>query len=803
MFHKFAVSLFIVIAYANSLSAQQRVVVGSIAEGVSGAPLVRASVAIVRVADSSVVGGVLSNNQGAFALTLSDVAVVVLRASYAGLNPRIIDVQDIRHARRGDTIDVGRVLLEPRTLEEVVVESSRPMLEYQDGKKVFNVSENIGAAGGNALDVLRQIPTINVDMDGNISLVGQTGINVMIEEKPLAAYGNATQILKTLPAAAIQKVEIVVNPGAKYDAQGQAGAINIVLRRQQERGLNGIVDVAGGILNNYNGAALVNHRRDDFSVNAGADFFVANQLRFRSMETAFIGGDVLTRSGQSVNEAQSVAGRFGLDANLDSLQNISLQGEYRYNTFRNSDPWSNRFLGTMQEENETDQISSGPQTSLGITATHTLKLGSNKHELISKAFYFPDWFDVSTDLRTRSAGPEVAGLTTTSGRLSRTSGSGLYFEIMSDYSYPIGDDSKLEAGVDVTMQTINSRFDFSDLDVRSGLFRSNERLSNSALHYDDVYAAYVNYADKYGALSLSCGLRGEHTVNQFQNRQNSTLDFERAFGNLFPSIGLSYAISEAVSGQASYSRRIQRPTGPQLNPYVDQTDSLYWRSGNAMLLPEFTNSYQAGLLAYVGQSVVNVEGYYRQTTNAIQLRYREQIAPGVLLEKPYNFGESTYYGLSATANAVLASWIQINGEVSYYKQSSGGEFRGQQVLTEGDGWNSRIIVNSTLPLDVRSQVTFDYVAPQVMPQGRRREVSVLSLALSHEFKEQRLTVGLNWTDIFNTAQYGGSVFGNDFSTVLLNRRDYTLFSVNVSYRLNDYKGRSPRSAPSGLGASAA
>ncbi len=762
--------------------------------------LSKAGVAVVRAADSVVVRGTLTQPNGAFSMQLGSGPSALLRVSYASYETVFLPLTIDSLRSTGDTVDVGTVVLQPRTGAEVAVVADRSLVEYRDGKKVFNVTESITTAAGNALDVLRQVPTVNVDLDGNVTVNGLAGVNIMIENKPISAYGNPAQILKTLPAAALDKVEVIATPGAKYDAQGEGGILNLVLRRERGGGLNGIVDLNVGLHDNYSGAAMLNQRTETLHLTAGADFVAARQQRYREVETDFDGTSQLFRTGSTTSKARSIAGRVGADITLDTVQRVALNAEVRHNNGTGADPWNNTFVTSAGSSYQyMDQTTGGPTTAAGVTGTYTRAVGPKDQDLVANVYFYPDWFDVTTTVLSTPTTQSGTPSGTTTGQRARTVGTGRYIEGMVDYGMPLSETMRMETGVDATIQLINSSFEVSDYDALTDGWTPNSALSNGAWHREDVYAVYANLAESFDALSLSGGIRWEQTYNWFENRDDASINFHRTFGNMFPSLSVSYKLTDATDLQLSYARRINRPTGPQLNPYIDRTDSLNWRSGNPALLPEYTNAYRVGVLQTIDQSMLNVEAFVRQTTNAIQQRYREEVAPGVILERPYNFGNVINTGISGTAHVVLAPWLNMNTELSYFYQYAGGEFNGQTVDSEGYGWNGRLIVNASLPLAIKGQAFLEYTAPQVIPQGTRRQYSIVSLAMNREFKEEHLTVGFNWSDIFNTAIFGGTVSGDGFSSSILNRRDFPLVSLTVSYRINDYQGQRPRSSPGGVG----
>lgn len=214
------------------------------------------------------------------------------------------------------------------------------------------------------------------------------------------------------------------------------------------------------------------------------------------------------------------------------------------------------------------------------------------------------------------------------------------------------------------------------------------------------------------------------------------------------------------------------------------------------MLPEYTHALEAGITQDLGTAVLTSGAFLRSTTNAINLRYRERVINNVILEKPYNFGNAIAYGLNTYCNAEISSLLRISGELSYFYQSSRGEFKGSSYSSSSYGWNARVITTLNISDILTAQVYYDYAAPQVIPQGRRTAFNILSLGVSKSLIEDNLQIGFNWTDCLRTAKFGGTILTSSFKAEMLNQRDFELFSLNVSYKLNNYKGRIPGHNPS-------
>ncbi len=763
---------------------------GRVVDARTQQPLPSASVAVIDRASGRVDHGVIAQRTGTFEIGSVLIGQHTIRITYTGYDTTSVDPATFTPDH--DVVDLKDVLLSPteHSTDEVAVIAEKDQITYAPGKKVFNVDKTLTTAGGNALDVLRQVPSVSVDMNGAVTVRGSGAVNIYVDNKPITAYGDPTMVLKSLPAAALQTVEVISNPGSKYDAEGQAGILNIVLRKEREQGLNGTTVLNMGLFDNYSGQLSGNYR--DASVNylASVDLATANGRRYKRAESWFDNGLSVYRDGGSLAQNTSVVGKAGAEITLSPHHRMSVTGDLQYSGGTSSDPFYSTITASTSAVTTAtlDQHSESAFLSGGATIDYAFTDDVPTNKLTAMLMVFPTTFDVTST--SENSSPQY-------GRRARTYGSSMYVQAQSDYSTTIHDSSVVEAGAKALLQTINSDFLFSNEDAATGAWVPDVTTSNGAYHVNNVYAGYVNYANKLGDLSFQAGLRGEYTVYVYEGRNVGSQNFARSYGNLFPSVALSYQLSDEGSLNWSYSRRINRPDDTQLNPFLDRSDSLNWRTGNPALLPEFTNSFELGYLHAMPAAVLNAEVFYRHTTDHINLRFRQQVGPATILERPYNFGYADSYGASLYANLEPTDWLKVNTEVSYYAQDVVGDIFDQHFASYGHGWNAKASAIATLPFDMRGQLNFDYTAPQVIPQGYRYAFTFMSVALNKQFLDKALTVGLSWTDPFNTARFGGVVNGQGFSTELLNQRDYPLVTLSVTYRLNNARAQQQRGVPGG------
>lgn len=795
--HAILVLLLTTLAVQHAIASTE--IRGFVEDGSTQQRLSNASVSVVSVADSSSVRGVFTNSKGEFVITFDNPTAQILKVHYVGYLTVFQSLQlDSDTSSRVVTIS-----LYPKTTESINVTANRDLVEYSANKIVFNVDQSLAAASTSAADILNQVPTVRVDQEGTLTVRGSSSVNVQIDGKPITIYGSPSDVLKNIPARMLDRVELTTNPGAQHDAQGQYGILNIILKKQNANGINGLVSTSAGVFDSYSVSGTGNSRSDNYNVFINADATSNRSIRRLESNTVFADGIALDRFGSQYSHGLSTGISGGVDLVFSTDQNLTLSADYRRYSSRSTSP----FYTTTTEAtvNPLRTYSSyvpeveNSFTSGGLYLDYTEKFATKGRVLSGKFFVAPDRFDIISQIAVSQTDNLFTAIDRhAENRKTRMFGSGLTTQLQLDYEDALSDEWKLETGAKVQTQGIVGTYLF-ERQNSTGDYLSDPEVSNHAVHQDNVYAAYGNVGMQTKEVSFQCGLRTELTTNSFVNEADAANNIHRKFVGLFPSASASVNVSPTTSLSMSYSRRINRPHPTQINPFIDKSDTLNWRTGNPKLLPEYTHALEAGVTQDLGTAVLTGGAFLRSTSNAINLRYRERIINNVILEKPYNFGNAIAYGLNAYVNASVNLLLRISGELSYFYQSSKGDFKGSSYSSFSYGWNARVITSLNIPDMLNAQIYYDYAAPQVIPQGRRTAFNILSLGVSKSLLNESLQIGFNWTDCLRTAKFGGTVLTSSFTAEMLNQRDYELFSLNVSYKLNNYKGRIPNSNQPGGG----
>lgn len=798
-------SLFLLVSNANAQNNRYKVI-----DSETKAQLPKAKVLFRTGSDTASTKGKYTDEQGVFEINAEEKkSVKSFKVSYVGYRDTVIDVSSTSTG----TYHFIEMKKSKNASEEVVIVGEKQNIEYTAGKKTINIDNSVVSNAGNTLDVLRTMPGITVDVDGNVSLRGTNTVNLMIDNKPIRLYGDPNKILQNLPASVLEKIEIITNPGAQYDAEGQAGIVNIVLKKKRQGDFNGSINSTIGNIDTYSLSSQFNSPLDNLNFFYGFDVTSARHKRITKVESNFYGVNNeenlrTERNGNQGTASLSTGIRAGGDLSVSTYDKITVSLDYRYS---NSETiYSNRAttLFPSVDNSPISYFRSKSETSspfnfatLGINYSHK---SDNGAELTLDAFYFPTTFDQSSVLENVENDSLLVDINPMNNNNYKTRlfGNSHSYQVQADFRYPISEKVKWEFGLKGYLVGINSEFTFDRFDNVKQLYYKDVLQSTKAGHQDNVFASYANYSNSFVGIDFQLGLRSEMTTNKlydfFQNGDDSS-NFYRQFINVFPNCSFTYPISDFSSVQLSYSRRINRPDPPLLNPFLDKSDSLIWRSGNAQLLPEFVNSFELGYLTNFDIGSISSEVFLRHTTQLMNPRFREKVSDNIVLEKPRNIGTALNYGINVGGNLDITKFWKVNGDFSLFIQNTEGVDGVRQYREQSVGWIGKLISTLILPNDLIIQLYADYTSPVVITQGKRYAFNMMNLAVRKDFLDRKFSLAFNWIDFLNTARFGGVVEGDNFNTELLNQRDFTFMQVTLSYNINSNNDNRRKKNPDGGG----
>jgi outer membrane receptor protein involved in Fe transport len=777
----FSVSIMWVLILFSSL-AQKGQITGQVIDNTSKKPLDFANVAVYMNASSEPIQAVFSDIEGKFSLKELDFGSYVLRVSFVGytsFETSVVLSKEKSHAR------FNRILLkeDSQQISEVQVVGQRSGVSFEIDKKVFNVDETALAQGSSTTDVLKNIPSVAVDTEGNISLRNNSSVEIWINGKPSGLTDeNRGQVLEQLPAATVEKIEVITNPSARFNPEGSAGIINVVLKDKSKGSYLASVntsagyDESGGIDGSLGGNYMYNGPKFDVQANASLRSGRGQNASYNNRAT-LLGTDTLSHLNQlSTSESDRLMGflRAGITYHINPKNDIGISGFGMLGDFGSNnkiDYYSlNAIRDTLEKRNRlTESLNNRMHYNVSIDYKHFFD--KNNHELSSSIYYVRGNFDSFNAYNTSRYDANDVYIDNSKTYQEQNAVRNMYFVTwQADYFNKFTKDSKLESGL-----RYNYRNSLSEDRMYDSIFSTNSFVEditkyNRFTYVENIYAAYSTYSHKINTFSFQLGLRAEQTITEAKQ-------YYRSYFNLFPSVFLSQSLPNSNELQLNYTRRINRPRGQQLNDFVNRTDELNISYGNPLLRPELTNSFEFNYLKSWEQGhAVSTSLYYRSNTDVIQ---RVRKLQNEIMESTFeNITTSESAGAEfVVKNRLFASKLDLTSTLNAYYYSLAGNEEYNIPSTESFTWNARINANMIIQRGFTSQLTGYYRAAQLEAQGRSEEVYGLDLGLRKTFFKGALSVGLSIRDLLDSQRTTSISWGENFyqeSASLYSGRSYRL-----------------------------
>ncbi|TKC03344.1 TonB-dependent receptor domain-containing protein [Pedobacter cryotolerans] len=719
---------------------------------------------------------------GAFTITNIPNGVYTFKASYVGFQTMVRDSVSISNTVK--TVNFGDIKMRQakgNILNEVTITAPKATMQLGIDKKIFSVDQSLVSEGGSATDLLQNVPSVQTDIEGNVSLRGSSGVRVLIDGKPsLIAGGNVAQILQSIPASSIESVELITNPSAKYDAEGQSGIINIVLKKNKKLGFNGSLALTGGNRENYNASTNLSFQNSkvnlfgNYSYRHG--YRIGNGFNNITYLSPVAGGLAFTNQNndsRDLNIGHNV--KAGLDYYLAEKTTISFAAGFNNRTGEESEllninqlginlnplSLSNRTNDETQKNNSYDlnldfyQKFKNPREEL--TANFSFSEGNNDNYQIYNTNFYNSNGNAINDLDIQ--------------RTDRDSYNKNYTAQV-DYTKPLGEFGKIEAGYRSQVR-ISESFTFADqLSPVDGSFNFNYALSNDFNNKDQVHAVYANYQNQIKNFGYQIGLRAEDALLETQLGAydiNSNINFtpgKVAYTRIYPSVFLTQKFEGEQQVQVSYSRRVNRPRGWDTNPFLDVSDPFNYRQGNPNLQPEDVHAFELSYSKFWDKMSLISSAYLRQTNDVIQRIRTEPDQNGITITTPQNLTRNIASGLELIGKFDLFKNWNFTANVNLYQSKIQGVPAFGILENSGFSYNANLTNNFTLPYGITLQIRGDYRAREVMAQGIRRAMYGLDGGAKYDINK-KASLSLNVRDIFASRRWQMETIGTtsiqDFS----------------------------------------
>ncbi|PCJ94125.1 MAG: TonB-dependent receptor [Flavobacteriaceae bacterium] len=678
------------------------------------------------------------------------------------------------------SIDLGTVKLgmDVAQLEGVELIGERTTVELRLDKKVYNVGKDLTVGGGSVTDVLDNVPSVSVDVEGNISLRGNESVRILINGKPSALSGLGPDALKQLPADAIDKVEVITNPSARYDAEGTAGILNIILKQSKTAGLNGSVNTFVGNPENYGAALNLNLRRKNFNI------FTNTSYRFsKGPGNAFFKQENFDSNGNTASfqdeirdtqrERKNFNTNIGLELFIDETSSITNSFGFRTSDGNNTTDIdffnfdANR-TPTIQRNRFTREVEK--DENIRYSFNYEKRFNEDGHKLVFDYQYSSGTDDEDSVIDEIVLG-ETTGLPT---EVTLNDERQVNQLLQMDYVLPFGKDNnaQFEFGYRGNFNNFNTDFNFGVLDD-NGTFTSNPDFSNILNYKEQINAAYTQLGTKLDKFNALAGLRMESSDIEIALLNTNDVSTKN-YVNWFPSVFLGYEFSETQQLTISYSKRLRRPRSRFINPFPSRTSNTNLFQGNPNLDPTFTNAFDLGYLKRWDKVTISTSGYYNKSTGVFQFVTQETgefveidnpddplnpISVPVQARTPINLSDESRYGMEFTTTYNPKRNWRFSWNINLFQRNLKGDYTYTNFLdeeitqnfdSENFTWFTRISARFPLPAKINFQTNLFYRGPSENAQSINKGSLNTNLALSKEIIKDKATLSLNVRDVFNT-----------------------------------------------------
>lgn len=765
---------------------------GVIVDKISSLPIEYATITIFSLKDSSVVGGNISDEKGKFEIIEIGFGAYAVRIELMGFDRFVYKPLIIKPDN--NQINIGKVELTATgvNLNEVTIIAEKAQVLNSIDKQVFNVEKNIVSEGGTAADVLAQVPSVTVDVDGNVSLRGSGNITILIDGRPSGLTGDKSTILSQIPANSIESIEVITNPSAKYDAEGMGGIINVVLKKNKKIGFNGNIGFTAGTRNKYNSTISLNYRNKKFNL------FTNYNYRYNQFDNQSTSDRRNLLSDTSFGFSQQKLNRSkgnnhllkaGMDFYLNDFNTIGFSGTLGLNREVQLGTNYNKYtdFANIEQQFETrtsDEKNKNWNADISLDYRKTFKKSGQlltSSALFSQAPRDKQEYYVESDFMNSSFDVSIGNpflenqFTKQKIQLAN---------LQLDYTHPLKN-GKIETGYRSNFRLIDIDFNIFEQDTVIGGFNRNNGRSNHFKYFELVNAIYGQYSNTFKKLGYQAGLRLEQTYIRGELVDTNIVNKQNYFSP-FPSVNLNYKLKKDQEISLGYSRRINRPSVQALNPAGDYGDPLNIRIGNPNLKPEFINSLNAGYQKNWSKANIVASLFMMQRQNGfMRIRINDTLT-NISYVTFVNLTKSINYGLDVNTKFGIFKWWNVNFGGTVFQSKVAANVALSNVEKQNVSWTAKMISTITVWENMSIQLSYNLQGPIVIPQGKVKTIQGLDIAIKKDFlKKKNLSVNVRVTDVFNTRMFSIDIEDPTFVQSFSFKRETLVGYVGVSYRFGE------------------
>lgn len=773
-------------SFAQNTSA----VKGKVIDGQTQLPVEFASVSVLHAADSAIVNGTITDSLGEYAIQDIPSGEYLLKISFIGY----ADVFEQNVQLAGEVFDAGIQILQAdeNLLEAVSVVGEKKVVETIPGGIVYNADQVLTNANSTVLDMLKNVPNVIVDKDEHVTIRGNAGIQVMLDDVPLNMNGDDLEnFLKQLPANMISTVEVITTPGAKYDAAGSAGILNLRTKQNKASGSSGTLTAGAETIGSYNAGGNYYANTEKLRFSASYNFMhtvfegISEGYRenFLSPEPLYFYDEIFTQNGSSDNHL----GKIGLDYIINEKNTLGGNVSYGFDggTFQIEDELISKYAdGTVSGSYLANLAYNYTGDTYAGNMHYIKRIGEKQSDIRFDANYShyanntdipsaTDFFDADGDI--------IDGLHT-----SRNDTTAYSVDILTgkiDYTLPLSETSKFEAGIKHTHTLTENNLHAQIEDIVSGEWVNDTTVSNDFAYRENVSAGYVSFSSALKKLNYTLGLRSEYTL--IHTESNTTGDTNtNNYLDFFPSANLKYPFKDGSEMSFDYSRRIERPVYQWLNPFVDKSTPYTWFTGNPELGPYYTNSFNLAYTKFIQMKHYLMASIFYQSMDNIFTQYFEYAGDGVYYLTIKNVNNQTNIGASVMLQSSVTKWFDLLVNTSAFQNSIKNELNGVDLDSK---ISANVYASATFKFweNASFQLTGNYMSPSTNPQGYFQGFYSVDAGLKKSFIQDKLTVNLSLKDIFNSMKFTNEFVDATFSSTYSYKPVSRVAGISLSWSFGE------------------
>ena len=769
--------------YAQTISMPS--IKGTVIEKSSRSALEFVNIALFRASDSTLALGTITDQKGAFTLANISNGNYYLRISFIGFET--VFMPSITISPTNQQIDLGTTAIKASSslLGGVEVTETKSVYETSIDRKTYNVGSDMMGASGSASDVLQNVPSVNLDVDGNVSLRGSTNVTIFINGRPSPMMKlNSADALQQIPAANIERVEIITNPSAKYKPDGTTGIINIVMKKGAKSGINGSVTANMGNNWRYNAGFNLNYKPGKVNLFAGYSFRQDDRRRYHSyhrLQYDTLGALMNTYDQNSIATYRptSHTANLGMDYSINDKNTLGVSGNLIYRIFdRKEDAQTLQYDSVDQLTNDfnRNRLTNQFEYETELTAYYEHKFKKEDHQLRFEATYS------SQVEKENNSFTEIYRLPVNPNAIDKSliDENSKLLECSAEYTYPINDDSEFEAGYAGEFTRLDLNYVSEYLKNGSTEWIKNVQQSNHFLLNQDVHALYATYSHKFGSFSLLGGIRAEQV---YLTSHLLTLDslIPNNYFKIYPTMHLSYELSETSQLQLNYSKRINRPETDELNPFPEYDDPRNLHAGNPFIKPEQIHSVEFGYQLKNDHITFVPTLFYRYKYDAFT-EMTNFINDTTVLHTIENLSNEQSTGIELVINSSIKKFMTINFSANGFLDQIDASNLGYSTKKTAFSWNAKLGLSFNLTKSTMLQLNGFYRAAELSPQGRELPVYSLNIGMRQDFLKKKLSVLLTVSDIFNTLRWASEINTPIMVENMIGKRRSQIIYLGLSWR---------------------